>query len=338
MTATLTRKLASIQRIKALEPIANADAIERATVLGWQLVVKKGEFAVGDLCVYCEIDALLPERPEFEFLRPRKFLIRTVRLRGQISQGICFPLDILPAGTLVARGADVTEVLGIVKYEPPLPAQIAGDAKGHFPGFIPKTDETRVQVLEGMLARQRGITLYASEKLDGTSMTCYLRDGEFGVCSRNLELRETPGNTLWAVARRLDIEGKLQQLGGNVAVQGELIGEGIQKNRLGLKGVHFFAFSLFDIDRYTFFDYAPFMATARELGLETAPVVTERFVITEATGVAEIVDFATGRSALNAQAWREGLVFRPLVETIDPELGRLSFKAINPEYLLKHGE
>ena len=114
MTATLTRKLASIQRIKVLEPIANADAIERATVLGWQLVVKKGEFAVGDLCVYCEIDALLPERPEF--LRPRKFLIRTVRLRGQISQGICFPLDILPAGTLVAEGADVTGALGIVKY------------------------------------------------------------------------------------------------------------------------------------------------------------------------------------------------------------------------------
>jgi RNA ligase (TIGR02306 family) len=239
---------------------------------------------------------------------------------------------------VVAEEADVTEALGIVKYEPPLPAQIAGDAKGHFPGFIPRTDETRVQVLEGVLARQRGVTLYASEKLDGTSMTCYLRDGEFGVCSRNLELRETPGNTLWAVARRLDVEGKLRRLGGNVAVQGEFVGEGVQKNRLGLKGVHFFAFSLFDIDRYAFFDYAPFMATMRDLDLETAPVVTDRFVLTEATGVAEIVTFATGRSALNDRAWREGLVFRPLVEMIDPELGRLSFKAINPEYLLKHGE
>ncbi len=338
MTAIMTRKLASIQRIKALEPIANADAIERATVLGWQLVAKKGEVAVGDLCVYCEIDALLPERPEFEFLRPRKFLIRTVRLRGQISQGICFPLDIVPAGVPIAEGAEVTETLGIVKYEPLLPAQIAGDAKGHFPGFIPKTDETRVQVLEGVLARQRGLTLYATEKLDGTSMTCSLCDGEFGVCSRNLELREAPGNALWTAARRLDIEGKLRRLGGNVAVQGELVGEGIQKNRLGLKGVHFFAFSLFDIDRYAFFDYAPFMATMRDLDLEIAPVVTDRFVITEANGVAEIIAFATGRSALNAQAWREGLVFRPLVETIDPELGRLSFKGINPEYLLKHGE
>ena len=88
---TPARKLASIQCIKALEPIANADAIEKATVLGWQLVVKRGEFRVGDLCVYCEIDSLLPERPEFEFLRPRRFIIRTVRLRGQISQGICFP-------------------------------------------------------------------------------------------------------------------------------------------------------------------------------------------------------------------------------------------------------
>lgn len=338
MTAIVTRKLASIQRIKALEPIANADAIERATVLGWQLVVKKGEFAVGDRCVYCEIDALLPERPEFEFLRPRKFLIRTARLRGQISQGICFPLDIFPAGTPLVEGQDVTEALGIVKYEPPLPAQLAGEAKGFFPSFIPRTDETRVQVLEGVLERQRGLVLYASEKLDGTSMTCYLRDGEFGVCSRNLELRETPGNTLWATARRLDIEGKLRELGGNVAVQGELVGEGIQKNRLGLQGVHFFAFSLFDIDRYAFFDYADFSATARALDLAAAPVVTESFALTEATDIAAIVAYATGRSALNPQAWREGLVFRPLIETADPELGRLSFKAINPEYLLKHGE
>ena len=153
MAAIMTRTLASIQRIKALEPIANADAIERATVLGWQLVTKMGEFAVGHLCVYCEIDALLPERPEFEFLRPRTFLIRTVRLRGQRPEGSrpgdCFPLDIMPAGTPIAEGAAVTEALGIGKYEPPLPAQIAGDAKGHVPGFIPTTDETRVQVLEG---------------------------------------------------------------------------------------------------------------------------------------------------------------------------------------------
>jgi len=138
------RKLASIQRIKNLEPIAGADAIEKATVLGWQLVVKKGEFAIGDLCVYCEIDSRLPDRPEFEFLKARGMRIRTVRLRGQISQGICFPLSILPVYTDVQEDTDVTELLDITKYEPPIPAQLAGVAKGLFPSFIPKTDETRV--------------------------------------------------------------------------------------------------------------------------------------------------------------------------------------------------
>src|SRR6476659_9737047 len=130
MTIVTARKLASIQRIKALDPIPNADAIERATVLGWQLVVKRGEFGVGDPCVYVEIDSVLPERPEFEFLRPRGFRIRTARLRGQISQGICFPLEILPAGTPLDDGADVTGVLGITKYEPPIPVHLAGTMKG----------------------------------------------------------------------------------------------------------------------------------------------------------------------------------------------------------------
>src|SRR6056297_506501 len=100
------RKLASIQKIRSLDPIEGADAIERATVLGWQLVVKKGEFKPGDLAVYCEIDSLMPERPEFEFLKPRKMRIRTVRLRGQVSQGICFPLSILPDDFPAEEGAD----------------------------------------------------------------------------------------------------------------------------------------------------------------------------------------------------------------------------------------
>ena len=335
---TPARKLASIQRIKALEPIANADAIEKATVLGWQLVVKRGEFRVGDLCVYCEIDSLLPERPEFEFLRPRRFIIRTVRLRGQISQGICFPPTVLPAGTAIAEGADVTAALGVTKYEPPIPVHFAGRMKGLFPSFIPKTDEARVQVVEGMLDRHRGTAFYASEKLDGASITCYVRDGEFGVCSRQIDLLESRENLYWQAARRFGIEEKLRRLGGNVAVQGELIGEGIQKNRLGLKGVQFFAFSLFDIDRYAFLDYADFVAAAKGLDLATVPIVDDHFVLTEAIGVQDIVARAIGRSALNGAVWREGLVFRPLVETVDPELGRLSFKAINPEYLLKHGE
>ena len=186
------RKLASVQTIAATEPIPNADAIVRARVLGWWVVVKKGEFAPGDRVVYCEIDSLLPERPEFEFLRassfkpavtdgdtvvtPAGFRIKTVRLRGQVSQGICFPMSILPAIPF-EDGADVTELLGVRKWEPPVPVGMKGRVKGPFPGFLPKTDETRVQVLEPVLARHRFKTFAVTEKLDGTSFSAWLRAG-----------------------------------------------------------------------------------------------------------------------------------------------------------------
>jgi RNA ligase (TIGR02306 family) len=170
------RKLASIQLIRSLEVIEGADAIEKASVLGWQLVVKKGEFQVGDLCVYCEIDSVMPERPEFEFLKPRGMRIKTIRLREQVSQGICFPLSILPDGIALEENTDCTDILRITKYEPPIPACLSGVVKGKFPSFIPKTDETRVQVLQQLLSKYRGEKCYISEKLDGSSATFYINN------------------------------------------------------------------------------------------------------------------------------------------------------------------
>lgn len=328
------RQLASIQRIRALEPIEGADAILRASVLGWQLVVKKDEFSIGDLCVYCEIDSLMPERPEFEFLKPRGMRIRTVRLRGQVSQGICFPLSILPTGTKIEEGADVTETLGIVKYEPPIPASLAGVAKGAFPSFIPKTDETRVQVLQELLDKYVGESCFITEKLDGSSVTYYLRNGEFGVCSRNLELLETPENTLWKMARALGIEEKLRAMGLNLALQGELIGEGIQGNKYRLKGQHVFFFNVFDIERYQYFDYADWLRLTAELEISPVPVIMEQFPLTNS--IPELVHLSAGRSTLY-DVQREGIVIRPHTERQDL-IGRVSFKAINPEFLLKFGE
>ncbi len=327
------RKLASIQRIKALEPIADADAIEKATVLGWQLVVKKGEFQVGDLCVYCEIDSLLPDRPEFEFLKARGMRIRTVRLRGQISQGICFPLSILPNGTDIQEDTDVTDLLEIIKYEPPIPASLAGVAKGLFPSFIPKTDETRVQVLQETLDKFENERCYVTEKLDGSSVTYYLKDGEFGVCSRNLELLETPENSLWKVARQFQIEEKLKSLGGNFALQGEIIGEGIQGNLYKLKGQSVQFFNLFDIDNYKFVDFERFTQALESLQLTTVPILATDYTLTN--NIASLVDKSKAKSVLNPAVWREGIVIRPLTEKRDL-MGRVSFKAINPEFLLKY--
>jgi len=335
------RKLASIQRIKKLEPIEGADAIEKAYVLGWQLVVKKNEFQPGDLCIYCEIDCLMPAKPEFEFLRPRGMRIKTARLRGQISQGIAFPLSFLPAGFEVEEGADCTDALGITKYDPPMPACLNGVAKGAFPGFIPKTDETRVQVLQDVLDKYVGETCYITEKLDGSSTTYFLNNGEFGVCSRNLELLEDAENSLWKVARELDIEGKLRSLNGNFALQGEMVGEGIQGNKMKLKGQHIRFFNVFDIDNSAYLDFDRFTVLMAAMDLHTVPVLATDYQLEN--DIEALVRKATMKSTICGDAWAEGIVIRPVKERIELYNNhfvhnRVTFKAINPEFLLKYGE
>lgn len=200
------RQIASVQRIKAISPIEGADAIERIEVLGWELVAKKGEFKVGDLCVYVEIDGILPDRPEFEFMRARKFRVKTIKLRGQISQGIAFPLTILPAEVVPVEDIDVTEILGIKKWDPEQESIIVekepefndknklvrtykkykyftvrffkkllgiptGTASDDFPSYVPKTDETRVQTSQRGLETHKGKLAYITEKLEGSSTT-----------------------------------------------------------------------------------------------------------------------------------------------------------------------
>jgi RNA ligase (TIGR02306 family) len=337
------RKLASIQKIRALEPIEGADAIEKASVLGWQLVVKKGEYEVGDLCIYVEIDSILPEKEEFEFLRNKNFRIKTIRLRGQISQGICFPLNFLPDDFEVVEDADCTDVLSITKYEMPIPAHLAGLVKGAFPSFIPKTDETRVQVLQNLLDKHAGTKCYVTEKLDGSSATFYLKNGEFGVCSRNLELVEDEKNTFWKVAKALNLEEKLRSLNRNFALQGELVGEGIQGNKLNLKGQTVFFFNVFDIDKFEYLSFESLRNFLQAIDLEMVPVLTEDYLLEN--NIPKLVEKANIKTSMNLKAWAEGIVIRPLVETADKEFtneldfgGRISFKVINPEFLLKFGE
>ena len=201
---------------------------------GWKVVVKKGEYQAGDLGIYCEIDSWIPHALA-PFLskgkEPRVFegilgeRLRTVKLRGQISQGLLLPA--VGQTQLLGEGDDLTEFLGIVKWEKTLPAQLAGQARGNFPTVIPKTDQERVQNLVKEIALAQGDEFEVTEKLEGSSMTCYLIGTEFGVCSRNLDLRETEGNSFWATARAEDIETKMRRLRvksnfTDFAVQGEI--------------------------------------------------------------------------------------------------------------------
>jgi RNA ligase (TIGR02306 family) len=335
------RKLASVQMIEDIAPIPEANVIRVASILGWKTVIKEGQFNVGDWCVFVEIDSVFPSKPEFaEFLK-RGNRLKTIRLRGQVSQGVCLPMSVLPEGHYHI-GDDVTGILNITKYEPPIPACLSGEIKGAFPAFIPKTDEPRVQVSQGLLNKYQGQKFYVSEKLDGSSTTYYLKDGQFGVCSRNLEMKKTENNTLWKLAQYYDIENKLKSLKFNVAIQGETIGEGIQKNIYKLRGQKFYIFNLFIIDEHRYAtleemqSYLLLMNNASFIQLELVPIVG---TVCLSNHIEDVVKQSIGVSELNKTALREGLVFRPFFqETWDAELGRVSFKAINPEYLLKYGE
>jgi RNA ligase (TIGR02306 family) len=295
--------------------------------------------------VYCEIDSFLPIRDEFEFLRKSSykkmgdqegFRLKTIKLRGQVSQGLILPIGVIPVAQFASahdlpEGMDVTEMLGIVKYEPPIPAELAGKVKGLFPSFLHKTDEERVQNLVkeyGEWKYQSKHKFYVTEKLDGSSATYYINNGEFGVCSRNLELLETEGNTFWKVARELDLENKIKSLGKNICFQGELIGEGIQGNPYKIKGHTVRFYTGFDIDKRERIPFINFAVTLQDLSLDIVPVLNEDYGFMLPETVEDMLKYAEGKSVLNANTEREGVVVRSMDGTI-------SFKAISNKFLLE---
>ena len=314
--------------------IEGADAIEAVRVRDWWVVAKKGDFSVNSDCLYFEIDSFLPVKPEYEFLlrgsSPKKMLVdgvekegirlKTIKLRGQISQGLVLPI---PEDITGEVGTDVSELLGVIKYEMPIPAELSGMAKGNFPSFIPKTDEERIQNMSDVLGKY-----YVTEKLDGTSTTYYKKEGVFGVCSRNLEIAEGD-TTQWRKARELDLENKLPD---NFAIQCELVGEGIQQNPLKIKGQELYCFNAYNIQWGRYLDFKDFIGLCESIGIKTVPVLDDNFSLP--SSVEKLLEYAEGKSILNQDSEREGVVIRPKKETTYKR-GRLSFKAISNKYLLK---
>lgn len=336
------RKLATIRKIIAIRPIPGADAIECAVIGGWTVVIKRGEFAAGDLAVYCEIDAWIPthlapflskgqEPREFDGVKGER--LRTIRLRGQLSQGLLLPVSCLTNyGADLWEGADVSDALGIVKYEAPIPAQLAGEVKGMFPGWIQKTDQERIQNLKDELEywiREHHVW-EVTEKLDGSSMTVYLRDGEFGVCSRNLELKPSEANSLWKVAVRNNLESILRHVNRNLALQGELIGEGIQSNRYKIKGQEFFLFDIYDIDANKYFTPIERKSFIDEHNIKHVPILG-MLAMDEVVTIEYLLKAAEGKSVLEATTEREGLVFKSKKQQV-------SFKSISNKFLMKNGD
>lgn len=353
------RKLASIRRISSIRPIEGADRIVVAQVDGWECVVKKDEFHEGDLIVYVEVDSIVPDKPEFEFLRDRKFRVRTIKLRGQVSQGLVLPMSVLPEGNYPID-SDVTEVLQIKKYDPQAQQEEAllqskkkvgsfskfmmrfkwyrklflkSKRKGGFPEWIVKTDETRIQNLTSLFnaERDKGTSFSITEKMDGQSVTYFLRriskrKYEFGVCSRNIHLATPDNSSYWTIARKYKIEDVLKGLIGDnetIVLQGEICGNGIQGNKYHISQYDLFVFNLIYPDRKL--TTAQIAERIEPFGLKTVPILEENKTLPQT--IAEMVEYSKGNSVVRKEQKREGVVVQNVSRGI-------SFKVINPDFLL----
>lgn len=338
----IVRKLASVRVISATKPIPDADLIEVAVVDGWELVIRKGEYNPGDVAVYIECDAWVPHDLA-PFLskgsEPREYggvlgnRLRTVKLRGQISQGLLLPLSVLDDAS-VAVGDDVTERLNIQKWEAPIPAELSGQVIGGFPSFIPKTDEHRVQnMVEKVTSDWADMQFEVSLKLDGGSATVFANNGEVGYCGRNWQFSDTEensNNTIIAVAKSSGLCEALVSIRKNLALQGEIMGPGVQGNREKLTKHTLYIFNVYDIDKQRYYTATERHELLQNLdvsdAIQSVPVVgyhTPR----EIGGVRELLEFADRKSITHAIA--EGVVWKSVS---DPHI---SFKVINNRFLLK---
>ena len=422
------RKLATIAKIIDIQPISEADNIEHVFVRGWKCVAQKGNFKIGDFCVYVEVDSVMPDgiteekalewkglqkemskastnnekdsikvkmaeisatsiRPEFEFLRASKFRIKTRRIFGEISQGIVFPLSILPEklaniikelnisnqavikileeaedkvlgiselikeGETQLEGMDVTELLGVTQFIPPDPADMGGDIKGDMENLgILVSDEERLENLSHKYEDLKQFKYYKTEKLEGTSFAAVLKNDVFSVTGRTIEFKtpepETPIaelNVYWKMARKLDLENKMREIAKtfnveNFAIQGELIGEGIQKNIYKLHGQKVYFYNMFDIDRQEYWSYGAFIDNVTKMSLDMVPILEENYVLPEkAIDLLEEADRTY--SVLNPDQLIEGFVFiadeiyiKPNTRITRSNFQRLSFKAKSRTY------
>ena len=352
------RKLASVQKIVSLEPIEGADRIELAHVLGWQCVVKKGEFSPGDYCVYFEIDSFLPIRPEFEFLRSSSyknsellgegFRLKTQKFRGQISQGLVLPAKLFPelwndpiegmACVVPSEGQDVTDILGVRKWEIPEMATTGGTVIGTLPTDVPHTDETRVQSEPELIGEFTG-EYYISTKMDGSSHSVSIDANGFHVTGHNYEYKDDGTSSFYELVKKMNLADKMKNyMYGkellSMTIQGEFCAPGIQKNRLKLKEPEWYVFTVRINGARVGLE--TMLNVCRELGLKNVPIeevgnnLAEHYPTVEA-----LLERADGEYPNGGK--KEGIVIRPTTPVFSKRLNaELSMKVVNNKYLLKN--
>lgn len=347
------RKLVSVRTISDIAPIEGADKIEQVSIDGWIVVAQKGIHTVGDTVLYFEIDSFLPSTDtRFEsFMKfgTRTFngvvghRVKTVRLRGVYSQGIIMPLAEFPEIDWILEDHDYSETIGVVKWERSEETGMIGDAKGSFPSFLRKSGQERIQNLYGKLSNSNLATelFVGTMKMDGSSITVFQYPPEYqgdeesiGYCSRNQQLKfpldesETAGK-FYQGALKSNLFDKVLKLhdpyGGYYAIQGELVGPGIQGNFEKFDQYQVFAYNIFDIQKQQYVDYGTFAEMAEAIDLQICPIVYEATPILSQP-LETILAMADGKGAINS--YREGIVFKQLS-------GTTQFKAISNKYLAK---
>lgn len=353
----MARVLAHIERIDKIDAIPGKDRIVLAGILGWQVIAKKDEFKVGDLCVYCEIDSVMPRKPEFDFLAKGNYRIKTMKMGGVYSQGICFPIDdVLPKGDYHI-GQDVTDIIGVTQYEGTMDIDpdnkpdnsnklmrfwwyrklsklFGGGYKSTaFPSqYVSKTDETRIENAPHYLKNKN--PWVATEKLDGQSATYLLIKKplfgyDFIVCSRNRALPVADNSSYWTIAKNYKIKQVMQKLIGTnswIALQGEILGPGIQKNKYGLKNFDIYFFNFITPKGRLNSEFASqFIKT---VNLKWVPILDHEYILPDT--IDELRAWVSGPSQLGIKL-KEGVVFR----SAD---GAQSFKCVDPKFLIKNDE
>lgn len=342
------RKMASIRKIIDIKKIENADKICIYLVDGWQIVDEVNKYKINDFVIMLEIDSWVPNAlapflskgkvpREFNGVKGEK--LKTVKLRGALSQGLLLPVSILPKDYLYVEGDDVSEILGVQKYEVDNTTQ-GGKAVSNWPSIVPKTDQERLQNLKSVFeSKIKGQAFEITEKLDGSSATYYMdADGIYHVMSRNVDLARDENNLWWKMSAKYKIEEMMlrlwfepefrEEFKKGFAIRGEIVGPGVNGNKLQLTEHDFYVFDLWEpIDG---------CCTPKErhlivgvLGLKHVPL-HHKFMTFSGT-FEQLLESANGQSVLNPNVKREGLVFKS-------EDGQFTFKIVSNEWLLEFKE
>lgn len=333
------RQLVTVETIRDISPIEGADAIEKATVRGWNVVVKRGEFSPGDRVLYFEIDSMLPLADErFAFLAPRgsrelpdgsgpAHRLKTARLRGVYSQGLVLPIEQFADEV---NSDDLAGALGVVKFEPPLPTgmKVAGAFPTH---LVRKTDSERVQNLVDSWGEIVAAGPWTpTEKIDGTSLTVLRDETGIRVCSRNWEIAEpelrSEADIYWLAVQMSGLSNMIRP--GEV-VQAEIAGPGIQGNPLGLNHMQVFVFhhgNFMSGEPVTLVNALTFNEVFRP-----APVLDLEFPTTPEEAVEQVDGL---KSVITPGRLAEGVVWHAPAG-VSALGGRSTFKAINNKFLAK---